>query len=815
MRFYKRLIALAMAFVITLSLFAPAAMAQTDGTGVSSTMQMDLRVNRSKLVLDNAVVGYFKNTEDHAIEQLHVVYEKPSGEQIAVELIHNGDSNYYEFALIPDETGQWNLSYLEMVANGETTQYDGSAFYGGFEVFSSIGEIYPEESLPIIDLSQINEGVSVHAKDLSNLLGQVRAYDENGEFIEVEAIIENDADQMVTSIYSDGLSITSSTDREDLPLTGYYTLTYSAQGKYVSTEIQIVEDEADADFVSVASLPPVEEVVYTSAISAPFRLAGDNRFSTAVAVSKYNYTKSYTAVLVNAFNFPDALAASAYAAAIDSPILYTGKDQIDSRTTTEMSRLGVKNVVVIGGVGAVSGAVVNKLTLQGIHVERINGNDRFATANQIARALKNKSNYSEAIIVNAFSHPDALSAGAYAAKNEIPILYTAPGALDASTLDLLSSMKVTKAIIVGGTERISTNIEKQLSGLSIQSNRIAGQDRYDTSAQFASAYFANASMVVLANGINFPDALAGGPLAGFKDAPILLTPKEAIPTAINSYILSSKAVGAAILGGSESVQDGVVTSVNQSLVANDKRLNTPAISNPDPTPKPDTETVVKVPVQHIPKRTPTASNPIRIVLDPGHGWQYNKGVVEGYYEGIAMYWYAHILKNELIKYGFDVKVTRNDIEGERKYVESKGWTAWNGISLEERGQMANGYDLLLSLHSNAAPWTWTDYQKVRGTEIFDSVTSPRRDLATQLCDMIANHFGHTNRGVKYKELDDGTGRNWYGVLRNSGATHSMLVEHGFHTNPEDGNKLMDREFKMEMARKTAKILADYYGMPAR
>lgn len=61
--------------------------------------------------------------------------------------------------------------------------------------------------------------------------------------------------------------------------------------------------------------------------------------------------------------------------------------------------------------------------------------------------------------------------------------------------------------------------------------RIAGEDRFDTAARLArAAYPDGASTVLIANGTGFADALAAAALAGDRDAPLLLTRRDGLPT---------------------------------------------------------------------------------------------------------------------------------------------------------------------------------------------------------------------------------------------------------------------------------------------
>ena len=81
---------------------------------------------------------------------------------------------------------------------------------------------------------------------------------------------------------------------------------------------------------------------------------------------------------------------------------------------------------------------------------------------------------------------------------------------------------------------------------------------------------------------------------------------------------------------------------------------------------------------------------IKIMLDPGHAGNYFNAspVVAGYYESAMTWKLAQKLKTALEAYGFEVGLTRQTINEDPE--------------LTERGRRARGYDLFISLHSNAA-----------------------------------------------------------------------------------------------------------------
>ena len=195
-----------------------------------------------------------------------------------------------------------------------------------------------------------------------------------------------------------------------------------------------------------------------------------------------------------------------------------------------------------------------------------------------------------------------------------------------------------------------------------------------------------------------------------------------------------------------------------------------------------------------------------IVLDPGHGQFGNPHTTrEGYYEGTQNFILANALKAQLERRGFEVMTTRPAIE--------------DNPDLEARGKLAgdNCAILFLSLHSNA-PGSATppeQYAGVRGAVTYYSIAEPERnaDLATRLNDAVSACMNTTNRGIKTRTYPDRPDLDYYGVLRNSvqyGCTCAMLIEHGFHTNPEDSAFLQSSECLAKLAKAEADIIDDFF-----
>lgn len=97
--------------------------------------------------------------------------------------------------------------------------------------------------------------------------------------------------------------------------------------------------------------------------------------------------------------------------------------------------------------------------------------------------------------------------------------------------------------------------------LKLQS-RLAGADRYGTSARVSSASFApGVPVAYVATGSNFPDALAAGPVAAKGGGPVLLTQESSIPTAIANELTRLRPNKILVLGGSAVISDEVVSKL--------------------------------------------------------------------------------------------------------------------------------------------------------------------------------------------------------------------------------------------------------------
>lgn len=92
--------------------------------------------------------------------------------------------------------------------------------------------------------------------------------------------------------------------------------------------------------------------------------------------------------------------------------------------------------------------------------------------------------------------------------------------------------------------------------------RIFGNDRYDTAVQIAKSYFSNgADTVVLARGDISADALTAVPLAGYYNAPLLLTPQDKLPQGVLDEIKALGVKSIIIMGGEGAVSSDIANTL--------------------------------------------------------------------------------------------------------------------------------------------------------------------------------------------------------------------------------------------------------------
>lgn len=272
------------------------------------------------------------------------------------------------------------------------------------------------------------------------------------------------------------------------------------------------------------------------------RLWGEDRFATAVAVSRDGFADGAAGavVLARADAFPDGLAGGPLAAALGGPLLLTGHDALGDTTRAELGRVlpPGSTVVVLGGPVAVAPSVDDELVELGYRVERIAGGDRFATAARVADRIGDPDLLLVAVGTN---FPDALAASAVATALGGVVLFSGEDVPSAVTDAVLAEHADVPRYAVGGP---AVRGYPSLGA-------VMGEDRHATAMALADRFLPMPYAVGLARSDAFPDALTGGVHAGVRAAPVLLTPPAALDDRVADHLTAhgERWRGAYLYGG--------------------------------------------------------------------------------------------------------------------------------------------------------------------------------------------------------------------------------------------------------------------------
>lgn len=299
-----------------------------------------------------------------------------------------------------------------------------------------------------------------------------------------------------------------------------------------------------------SSVPPADTVSYR-------RIAGTDRYATAVALSSGAQTGSGTVFVATGTAYADALAGGPAAAEFGAPVLLVSRDEVPAATRTRLQQLQPDEIVVLGGPAAVSEATVAQLGAYADEVRRVAGENRFETAAAVSAEAFDPL-VPVAYVATGRAFADALAGAAAGAREGGPVLLVEPGSLPPSTSAELRRLLPRRIVILGGPAAVSAEVEAELRTYSPSVTRVAGADRYDTAVRLSRAAFPNgAEEAYVATGKTFPDALAGGPVVGEANAPFLLVPGLCVPRTVRTEIDRLGVQRLVLLGGQGAVSAAV------------------------------------------------------------------------------------------------------------------------------------------------------------------------------------------------------------------------------------------------------------------
>lgn len=199
-------------------------------------------------------------------------------------------------------------------------------------------------------------------------------------------------------------------------------------------------------------------------------------------------------------------------------------------------------------------------------LKRINGADRYEVAANVYREIGNFLDLGTIYIATGLNYPDGLAGSPLAFMDGAPILLTTTDSLPSSTQSAIQALKPTRAVILGGTDTVSTNVETQLRNLGVTTiERVDGANRYAVSANIAERMGTlDSGAAIVVNGTKWADTLSSASIAANGGMPILYVTQTDVPTEIENYIKNHSEINKFyIVGGADSVSDSVKTELQQ------------------------------------------------------------------------------------------------------------------------------------------------------------------------------------------------------------------------------------------------------------
>lgn len=185
------------------------------------------------------------------------------------------------------------------------------------------------------------------------------------------------------------------------------------------------------------------------------RHSGPDRYATAVEVSKAAFPNGAdTVYVVTGENFPDALSATPPAVIAGGPLLLVQQNSLPGVVASELTRLGPTNIVIVGGLGAVSSAVERALATHASVVERIDAPNRYATSAELSRRAFPQG-AEVAYLALGTSFPDALSGGGTVAVAQGPMLLITKTSIPSEIVAELIRLGPSRIVVFGGPGVIS------------------------------------------------------------------------------------------------------------------------------------------------------------------------------------------------------------------------------------------------------------------------------------------------------------------------------------------------------------------------
>lgn len=243
------------------------------------------------------------------------------------------------------------------------------------------------------------------------------------------------------------------------------------------------------------------------------RLAGSSGVETSLAVAKHTWGDKWDVVYVASNRNPvDALPAATIG---DGPVVLTDGN------TLNLGGVKPRQIVILGGTGAVPTGIENQAKTLGTEVTRLAGKDRNQTAFEIAKRWVKIKGTPKTVGVTRNTGTGSPDAVAASILRNMPILTFTDTASAGNLKAMAAELGADRVLGLGGTAVVP---DATLNNTAGNHSRLAGADRYETAYNIAKHAIREENRggqtVYLTSGTALKDAMVAG---ANRDGVILLT----------------------------------------------------------------------------------------------------------------------------------------------------------------------------------------------------------------------------------------------------------------------------------------------------
>ena len=191
---------------------------------------------------------------------------------------------------------------------------------------------------------------------------------------------------------------------------------------------------------------------------------------------------------------------------------------------------------------------------------RVSGQNRFETSSKVSDFIYEKT-ARNVVVVSGENYPDGLTGGVLASALDGSVLLTAKDFLPPTVENEIRKLKPQNIYLLGGEGSVSKEVEKKLEALG-NTIRVSGEDRYKTAVKVSEMLFEMTDIdkkhIGIANGENFPDALAASAYFSNTKIPLTLTRKDELDPDLEKLIKEKNIRRAILIGGDTQIDEGIL-----------------------------------------------------------------------------------------------------------------------------------------------------------------------------------------------------------------------------------------------------------------